>query len=413
MFPPKLLLNSFLKLVRDLLLNFIFSGCKNISPQAFMARGLFFISFFIAAGCTPISDVSLPTPATAISATPVLQDTVQVTSPSATLTVTPEKPSPTEIDPTPTETMLPPDLQPTAEAPLATEPEPWFTRPAFPNKTSIYALVRTPASQVMYGSLGDAANAVKEVYRFAYDLVYVEVLEEQQAGGVDFARVLFDGQERWIRSDALELAAISTFSGVILNQSQIDEYGVTTLGLVNTDSLLPAGLRFADPILVYQNEIQSGLKPIGGAGLIDLNQVALVPLKYARSDERYPCRRIVVDISSNSLAVYDEDCDLRFATLISTGVLPGSTPTGIFRIASKEPTHTFRAPPELRKTLGSYIFENVPYTLLFSGYYAIHSVYWHDSFGSSTSHGCVNLSLADAEWLFNWVEERDYLFIEW
>jgi hypothetical protein len=27
---------------------------------------------------------------------------------------------------------------------------------------------------------------------------------------------------------------------------------------------------------------------------------------------------------------------------------------------------------------------------------------WHDRFGTPVSHGCVNLSLADARWLFDW-----------
>jgi hypothetical protein len=30
------------------------------------------------------------------------------------------------------------------------------------------------------------------------------------------------------------------------------------------------------------------------------------------------------------------------------------------------------------------------------------STYWHDRFGSPASHGCINLALADARWLFDW-----------
>jgi hypothetical protein len=33
---------------------------------------------------------------------------------------------------------------------------------------------------------------------------------------------------------------------------------------------------------------------------------------------------------------------------------------------------------------------------------ALHGSFWHSSFGSTRSHGCINLSPADARWLFNW-----------
>jgi hypothetical protein len=34
--------------------------------------------------------------------------------------------------------------------------------------------------------------------------------------------------------------------------------------------------------------------------------------------------------------------------------------------------------------------------------YAIHGAYWHDQFGAVRSHGCVNLSPADAKFIFGW-----------
>jgi lipoprotein-anchoring transpeptidase ErfK/SrfK len=40
--------------------------------------------------------------------------------------------------------------------------------------------------------------------------------------------------------------------------------------------------------------------------------------------------------------------------------------------------------------------------MYFYGGYAIHGAYWHNNFGTPMSHGCVNLSLPDARWFFNW-----------
>jgi lipoprotein-anchoring transpeptidase ErfK/SrfK len=33
---------------------------------------------------------------------------------------------------------------------------------------------------------------------------------------------------------------------------------------------------------------------------------------------------------------------------------------------------------------------------------AFHGAYWHDDFGKPRSHGCVNLPLQFAEWLYEW-----------
>jgi hypothetical protein len=38
---------------------------------------------------------------------------------------------------------------------------------------------------------------------------------------------------------------------------------------------------------------------------------------------------------------------------------------------------------------------------------ALHGTYWHDGFGYRHSHGCVNLSITDAHWLYNWTAQQD------
>jgi lipoprotein-anchoring transpeptidase ErfK/SrfK len=55
-------------------------------------------------------------------------------------------------------------------------------------------------------------------------------------------------------------------------------------------------------------------------------------------------------------------------------------------------------------TGGYYNLEEVPWTLYFYSGYALHGAYWHDAFGNPRSHGCVNLSLYDAWWIFKWSE---------
>jgi len=50
-----------------------------------------------------------------------------------------------------------------------------------------------------------------------------------------------------------------------------------------------------------------------------------------------------------------------------------------------------------------YDLPGVPWNLYFTnGGAVIHGAYWHNSFGSPYSHGCVNLSPEDAEKIYNW-----------
>ena len=55
---------------------------------------------------------------------------------------------------------------------------------------------------------------------------------------------------------------------------------------------------------------------------------------------------------------------------------------------------------------GPYSIEDVPWIMYFQGSYALHGAFWHGNFGHNMSHGCVNLSPADARTLFMWSEPR-------
>jgi hypothetical protein len=54
-------------------------------------------------------------------------------------------------------------------------------------------------------------------------------------------------------------------------------------------------------------------------------------------------------------------------------------------------------------TGGGYDLPGIGWTVLFSGNgVALHSTFWHNSFGIPRSHGCVNLNPVDAKWVFRW-----------
>jgi lipoprotein-anchoring transpeptidase ErfK/SrfK len=49
----------------------------------------------------------------------------------------------------------------------------------------------------------------------------------------------------------------------------------------------------------------------------------------------------------------------------------------------------------------NYAIQAVPWVMYFQKGYGLHGTFWHHAFGRVQSHGCVNLSPADAERLFD------------
>jgi lipoprotein-anchoring transpeptidase ErfK/SrfK len=80
--------------------------------------------------------------------------------------------------------------------------------------------------------------------------------------------------------------------------------------------------------------------------------------------------------------------------IVSTGTWQYPTVTGQYRVYVKYRSTTMSGP--------GYSLPNVPYTMYFYKGYGIHGTYWHNNFGTPMSHGCVNLTIPDAEWLYNW-----------
>jgi lipoprotein-anchoring transpeptidase ErfK/SrfK len=111
---------------------------------------------------------------------------------------------------------------------------------------------------------------------------------------------------------------------------------------------------------------------------------------------------IDVDTTSQILVAYVGTRPV-FATLVSTGRgkagTPQATPVGIHRVWIKL-RQSDMDNLDVAEAKSPYAVEAVPHVMFFEAGYGIHGTYWHDDFGVQKSHGCVNVSLADARWLF-------------
>ena len=108
---------------------------------------------------------------------------------------------------------------------------------------------------------------------------------------------------------------------------------------------------------------------------------------------------IEVNLSHQWLYAY-QGGTMVFDAPVSTGKDGFNTPVGHFSVYSKIRVQTMSG------TIGGeyYYVPNVPHVMYIYGGVAIHGTYWHNQFGTGVrmSHGCINLPLASAEWLYGW-----------
>ena len=118
-------------------------------------------------------------------------------------------------------------------------------------------------------------------------------------------------------------------------------------------------------------------------------------------------RWIEVDLYEQTLAVYDNK-ELVFSTMIASGLAPHYTYPGIFTIEEKEDLTRMRwlTDPE-----DAYNLENVPWSMYFDESRAFHGAYWRANLGYPQSHGCVNMSVGDSHWLYNWAKLGDKVYV--
>jgi lipoprotein-anchoring transpeptidase ErfK/SrfK len=120
-------------------------------------------------------------------------------------------------------------------------------------------------------------------------------------------------------------------------------------------------------------------------------------------------RWIEINLAEQTLAVY-QDNHLVFATLVSSGVDAYWTRPGVFHIYEKKDTETMSGSTEANRS-DYYYLEDVPWTMYFDDKRALHGEYWHTRLGYQHSHGCVNLSVGDAHWLYDWAGIGDTVYV--
>lgn len=114
-------------------------------------------------------------------------------------------------------------------------------------------------------------------------------------------------------------------------------------------------------------------------------------------------KEVVVSISQQAMWAYEAD-QMIMSSLVSTGtaeVPETTTPIGSHAVIAKFDVQTMEG------TISGehYRVEDVPYVMYIDDFgNALHGTYWHSNFGAPMSHGCINLPMDVAAWMYAWAD---------
>lgn len=115
-------------------------------------------------------------------------------------------------------------------------------------------------------------------------------------------------------------------------------------------------------------------------------------------------KKIIISRNEQKLYAYEND-QLFLEISISTGLELTPTPRGTFTVFKKTPSRYMQGPVPGLPDNQTYDLPGVPWNLYFThGGAVIHGAYWHNSFGTPYSHGCVNLPPEQAQILYIWAD---------
>ena len=248
-------------------------------------------------------------------------------------------------------------------------------------------------------------------YSFAPGFVYVSYTDRVDTGAGIYYLLQSGG---WIPGKGARVGEISGFQGLQFSQTPRNSFGwafeqlpVMSAPGYNT---APTGEQIYpfQVVQIFDTQDAGGTDwhMIGPDQWLEARKVAQVVINTTAPDGVTTGRWIDVNLAEQSLAVYDNS-QLVYATVIASGLEPFWTRPGTFQIFKKLETETMRN----NDPSDFYYLDNVPWTMYFDGARALHGAYWRTRFGYPQSHGCVNLSVGDAHWLFNWAAEGDWVWV--
>ena len=285
-----------------------------------------------------------------------------------------------------------------------------------------YGYVRTDNAPV-FGSVEDALayKKNKAVKRIDVSFGYISYIDSQVVYG---KRVYMIAPGQWMTANDVSRVSAPVFQGVEVTQMPPRPFGwvltyLSPQGYVETKRTPGYGtedytgrrLQNHDLVWIYDVAEDGDYEwyLVGPNEWVEGRFIARVLPETTPPDGVDNGRWIEVNLYEQTIAVYDQN-ELAFATLVASGLEPFWTRPGLFQIYEKLETTPMRGAFEADRS-DAYYLEDVPWTMYFDDARALHGAYWRANLGFPQSHGCVNLSIGDAHWLFDWAEIGDWVYV--
>lgn len=277
--------------------------------------------------------------------------------------------------------------------------------PLVPNDSLLYDRIyrRVNNSLTIYDAPG---GTLVNDYGVGYNFV---TLNGQPQG--EWAQI---GANQWISTAGLtEEVTISRFSGVLLPEEGLPYTMAWTLRHLRP-SETPGGEQSDNNPFLYRYSRVSIYATVEVDGynwyqvgvdqwIHQFNLARIMPIE--RPKDVNTDKWVSVDLYEQVLIAYEGETPV-FSTMISSGLPEWSTNEGTFNVYLRRERTTMSGAynqPDF------YLLEEVPWTMFFDGDIALHGTYWHDGYGYRQSHGCVNLTITDSQWIFDWSSDvRDF-----
>ncbi|UGB35905.1 L,D-transpeptidase [Microbacterium sp. cx-55] len=107
-------------------------------------------------------------------------------------------------------------------------------------------------------------------------------------------------------------------------------------------------------------------------------------------------RHIDVNLSTQRAVLYENDQVVQ-SWAVSSGLPGTATPTGNFEVFAHVSMQDMGCGPT-----SAYCTKDVPWVTYFAPDVGFHGAYWHNNFGNPMSHGCVNMPVSQAKFVFDW-----------
>lgn len=307
-------------------------------------------------------------------------------------------------------------LQELAEEGITFPPAPLFiTKPPVELGNVPFTYARVSNDVVpLYATVDDAIAGIPNGSLPLSHIKFVSLYNKAETDKGLFYQI---ANNKWISREFVSKVAIQMFQGELIQDDLATSFGwILDQAISRKEPSINAevtGKQYTryDVVHVYDSVMENEIEwvRIGANEWVDHRSISKVVPATERPEGVTSDRWIEINLYEQVLLVYEKD-ELVFATLISSGTYPFYTQPGVFTIYDKIEHEYMRGAFEADKS-DYYYLEDVPYIMYYDQSRALHGAYWHTRFGTEQSHGCVNISVADSHWLYDWANEGDFVYV--